>query len=145
MQSFKAGVHESLPGAWGHYRDMYERLPVGEFKPGEVIEMFYKGLPAQYQLVLDASAGRYLLGLSANEAWDVMVKLAGTGRPEGYTAPLRAIVHEIGNVENPGINQRMTEMEERLNRKVAEGQLERTEVRVEEPQDVNHELHYVER
>src|SRR4051812_29164474 len=73
---FSQGVNETLNEAWERYKSMLRKCPSHGFDELTQIHIFRNGLQPQPKLLLDATAGGSLMAKTAEEAIEIIEKMA---------------------------------------------------------------------
>ncbi|KAL4283785.1 hypothetical protein GQ457_16G021310 [Hibiscus cannabinus] len=126
ITSFCQTDDESMYEAWDRYKELFRKCPMHGFNEWTKVIMFYNGVNAPTRMMLDASANGTLLDKSAEEATEILDRLAnndyqfpstrrGMGRRNGTTyeldptdsvsAQLAALTNMVKNLQCPSSSQ----------------------------------------
>ncbi|KAL4387142.1 hypothetical protein GQ457_09G022200 [Hibiscus cannabinus] len=126
ITSFRQTDDESMYEAWDRYKELFRKCPMHEFNERKKVIMFYNGVNAPTRMMLDASANGTLLDKSAEEAIEILDRLAnndyqfpstrrGMARRNGTTyelepidsisAQLAALTNMVKNLQRPSSSQ----------------------------------------
>ncbi|KAL4311762.1 hypothetical protein GQ457_01G020930 [Hibiscus cannabinus] len=76
ITSFRQRDDESMYEAWDRYKELFRKCPMHGFNEWTKVIMFYNGVNAPTRMMLDASANGTLLDKSAEEAIEILDRLA---------------------------------------------------------------------
>ncbi|KAL4352889.1 hypothetical protein GQ457_06G010670 [Hibiscus cannabinus] len=76
ITSFRQIDDESMYKAWDRYKELFRKFPMHRFNEWTKVIMFYNGVNAPTRTMLDASANCTLLDKSAEEAIEILDRLA---------------------------------------------------------------------
>ncbi|KAL4388162.1 hypothetical protein GQ457_09G010440 [Hibiscus cannabinus] len=76
ITSFRQTDDESMYEAWDRYKELFRKCPMHGFNEWTKVIMFYNGVNAPTRMMLDASANGTLLDKSAEEATEILDRLA---------------------------------------------------------------------
>ncbi|KAK8575430.1 hypothetical protein V6N12_063103 [Hibiscus sabdariffa] len=76
ITSFRQTDDESMYEAWDRYKDLFRKCPMHGFNEWTKVIMFYNGVNAPTRMMLDASANGTFLDKSAEEATEILDRLA---------------------------------------------------------------------
>ncbi|KAL4363490.1 hypothetical protein GQ457_04G017090 [Hibiscus cannabinus] len=76
ITSFRQTDDESMYEAWDRYNELFRKCPMHGFNEWTKVIMFYNGVNAPTRMMLDASANGTLLDKSAEEATEILDRLA---------------------------------------------------------------------
>ncbi|KAL4323802.1 hypothetical protein GQ457_11G023210 [Hibiscus cannabinus] len=76
ITSFRQTDDESMYKAWDRYKELFRKCPMHGFNEWTKVIMFYNGVNAPTRMMLDASANGTLLDKSAEEAIEILNRLA---------------------------------------------------------------------
>jgi hypothetical protein len=115
---FSQGASESLCEAWERYKSLLRKCPKHGFDDMTQIHMFRGGLQPDQKLILDATAGGSLMGLSPQEAVDKINKMALNDRSANHNRSVsqrKTGVLELGSndanlAQNKILTQQLEEM-----------------------------------
>ncbi|KAL4290887.1 hypothetical protein GQ457_14G012560 [Hibiscus cannabinus] len=126
ITSFCQTDDESMYEAWDRYKELFRKCPMHGFNEWTKVIMFYNGVNAPTRMMLDASANGTLLDKSAEEAIEILDRLAnndyqfpstrrGMARRNGTTyeleptdsisAQLAALTNMVKNLQRPSSSQ----------------------------------------
>ncbi|KAL4304197.1 hypothetical protein GQ457_10G010420 [Hibiscus cannabinus] len=126
ITSFRQTYDESMYEAWDRYKELFRKCPMHRFNEWKKVIMFYNGVNAPTRMMLDASANGTLLDKSAEEAIEILDRLAnndyqfrstrrGMARRNGTTyeleptdsvsAQLAALTNMVKNLQRPSSSQ----------------------------------------
>ncbi|KAL4353488.1 hypothetical protein GQ457_06G010630 [Hibiscus cannabinus] len=126
ITSFRQTDDESMYEAWDRYKELFRKCPMHGFNEWTKVIMFYNGVNAPTRMMLDASANGTLLDKSAEEAVEILDRLAnndyqfpstrrGMARRNATTyeleptdsisAQLAALTNMVKNLQRPSSSQ----------------------------------------
>ncbi|KAL4284592.1 hypothetical protein GQ457_16G007950 [Hibiscus cannabinus] len=126
ITSFRQTDDESMYEAWDRYKELFRKCPMHGFNEWTKVIMFYNGVNAPTRMMLDASANGTILDKSAEEAIEILDRLAnnnyqfpstrrGMARRNGTTyeleptdsvsAQLAALTNMVKNLQRPSNSQ----------------------------------------
>ncbi|KAL4368363.1 hypothetical protein GQ457_05G021060 [Hibiscus cannabinus] len=76
ITSFRQTDDKSMYEAWDRYNELFQKCPMHGFNEWTKVIMFYNGVNAPTRMMLDASANGTLLDKSAEEATEILDRLA---------------------------------------------------------------------
>ncbi|KAL4281737.1 hypothetical protein GQ457_03G019570 [Hibiscus cannabinus] len=111
ITSFRQTDDESMYEAWDRYKELFRKCPMHGFNEWKKVIMFYNGVNAPTRMMLDASANGTLLDKSAEEAIEILDRLAnndyqfpstrrGMARKNGTTYELEPTDYVSANPES---------------------------------------------
>ncbi|KAL4361204.1 hypothetical protein GQ457_04G025620 [Hibiscus cannabinus] len=136
ITSFPQTDDESMYEAWDRYKELFRKCPMHRFNEWTKVIMFYNGVNAPTRMMLDASANGTLLDKSAEEAIEILDRLAnndyqfpstrrGMARRNGTTyeleptdsvsAQLAALTNMVKILQRPSSSQEVKSQEAALN------------------------------
>ncbi|KAL4319610.1 hypothetical protein GQ457_18G010330 [Hibiscus cannabinus] len=76
ISSFRQEDDESMYEAWGRYKEIFQKCPMHGFNDWMQVEIFYQGMYTPTRMMLDAAANGTILDKSAEEAFEILERLA---------------------------------------------------------------------
>ncbi|KAL4342509.1 hypothetical protein GQ457_08G024560 [Hibiscus cannabinus] len=74
--SFRQADDESMYEAWDRYKELFQKCPMHGFNDWMQVEIFYQGVNTPTRMMLDAAANGTSLDKSAEEAFEILERLA---------------------------------------------------------------------
>jgi hypothetical protein len=66
---------ETLPQAWGRFKDLIRNCSVHGLKNNELLDTFYNGLTNASRSYIDCLAGNIFRNMTITEAWELLDKM----------------------------------------------------------------------
>ncbi|KAL4362632.1 hypothetical protein GQ457_04G024140 [Hibiscus cannabinus] len=103
ITSFRQADDESMYEAWDRYKELFQKCPMHGFNDSMQVEIFYQGVNTPTRMMLDAAANGTILDNSAEEAFEILDRLANNDyqfpsnrRELSQEATLKSLETQVG-------------------------------------------------
>ncbi|XP_061345940.1 uncharacterized protein LOC133310510 [Gastrolobium bilobum] len=102
---------ETMCASWNRFKDLLRRCPHYNLTAGNQVRIFFNGCKPEVRMVLNSATGGSIKSLRANEAFELIERMAANGNEGLSSKPKRGILQLEGNdvvlAENKLLSQQM--------------------------------------